>query len=517
MKDLSAKIKLIFLPFLGITISFIAIYTFLHWLLFIQLELFSIKEMFLKFWLPFGLPYIPIYFFLHPRLKHLKFKNDNQSFGFQFLAVIIIAAPTMIAQEYLVTATGKLTPVDTISEIQKHEKTKYYTLKKFYIDKKNIGVLNTSDYSGKNNQHFNMHIYVAMPILTTVKDTSKLTCKFWLGKKYSMQVSSRLSNAEKQIEFKKFSETTEQEFKNYNFKDFEYLELEGNTEDHDNFDEAIEQNTQYDLNEPLLLIARHEPFKNRNGKKLLWFSGTLGGGILIWFVFLIFIKIRPGKRVISSNKNISPLQRLKQNFDFLIPKKDFYITPILINLNLAVFILMVFSGYGFMSFKGKDLLIWGANFGPFISAGQYWRLFTSIFLHGGIMHLFSNMVGLYIVGLFLEPLLGKTKYLILYCTTGILASLASIWWYEATVSVGASGAIFGLYGFFLASLLFKVFPPQFGKAFLGFTLIFIGYNLVMGLMGGIDNAAHIGGLLSGFVFGFLMSSQLREQNEQDAE
>lgn len=517
MKDLSAKIKLIFLPFLGIMIGFIIIYTFLHWLLFIKLELFSIKEMFLKFWLPFGLPYIPIFFFLRQRLKLLKFKNDNQSFGIQFLAVIIIAVPTMIAQEYLVTATGKLTPVETISEIQKHEKTKYYTLKKFYIDKKNIGVLNTSELSGKNNEHFNMLIYVAMPILETVKDTSKLTCKFWLGKKYSMQISSRLSNAEKQIQFKKFAETTEQEFKNYDFKQFEYLELEGNTDDHDNFDEAIEQNTHYDLNEPLLLVARQEPFKNRNGKKLNWLFGTLGGGILIWFVFLLFIKLRPGKRTISNNKNISALESVKQSLDFLIPKKDFYITPILINLNLAVFIIMVFSGYGFLTFKGKDLLTWGANFGPFISNGQYWRLFTSIFLHGGIMHLFSNMVGLYIVGLFLEPLLGKKKYLILYISTGIIASLASIWWYEATVSVGASGAIFGLYGFFLASILFKVFPPQFGKAFLGFTLIFIGYNLIMGLVGGIDNAAHIGGLLSGFTIGFLMSSQLREQNEEDDE
>jgi rhomboid protease GluP len=131
--------------------------------------------------------------------------------------------------------------------------------------------------------------------------------------------------------------------------------------------------------------------------------------------------------------------------------------------------------------------------------------------------LFSNMFGLYIIGLFLEPVLGKTKYLLIYLTTGIFASLNSIWWHAATISVGASGAIFGLYGFFLALLLLKVFPPQLSKAFLSFTLIFVGYNLLMGLMGGIDNAAHIGGLISGFLIGCMMSPQLREQIEIDNE
>ncbi|MGQ7945150.1 rhomboid family intramembrane serine protease [Flavobacterium sp. WC2509] len=513
MKDLSEKIKLIYLPFLVIIISFISIYTFLHWLLFIKLDFFSVKEIFLKFWLPFGLPCIPVYFFLRPRLKLLKFKDDNKSFGFQCLAVIIIAIPTMIAQEYLITATGKLTSIKTISEIRKHEKTKYYALQKFYIDKKNIGVLNTSDVSGKNNEHFNMLIYVTMPILEKAKDTSLNECKYWLGKKYSEQISNHLSNSEKQIRFKEFASTTEQEFKHADFSQFNYLELVGNTEDHDNFNEAIEKNIQYNLNKPVLLEAHNESFENRNGKKLQWFIGALGIGLLIWLIILTFIKLKPEKiRNLEAQKQLKKTN-LKETFDFLIPREGFYITPILINLNLIIFILMVFSGLGFVSFKGNDLLEWGANFKPLVANGQYWRLLTSTFLHGGIMHLVSNMVGLYIVGLFLEPILGKTKYLISYLLTGIIASLASIWWHEATVSIGASGAIFGLYGFFIASLLLKVFPPQLSKGFLSFSLIFVGYNLIMGLMGGIDNAAHIGGLLSGFIMGCIMSSQLREQIE----
>src|SRR5206468_1493030 len=104
---------------------------------------------------------------------------------------------------------------------------------------------------------------------------------------------------------------------------------------------------------------------------------------------------------------------------------------------------------------------------------------------------------------------GRIKYAIIYLVTGILASAASLWWHDATVSIGASGAIFGLYGVFLALLLTKIYPKEFSKPFLASTLIFVGYNLVMGLTGGIDNAAHIGGLVSGFIIGLILYPQLK--------
>jgi membrane associated rhomboid family serine protease len=122
------------------------------------------------------------------------------------------------------------------------------------------------------------------------------------------------------------------------------------------------------------------------------------------------------------------------------------------------------------------------------------------------MHLFANMYALIFVGTILEPFLGKTKYLFLYLLTGILASVASIWWYDAAISVGASGAIFGLYGFFLAILLLKKLPADVNKAFLTSTLVFVGFNLLMGFTGGIDNAAHIGGLVGGFLLGIVSQS-----------
>ena len=125
------------------------------------------------------------------------------------------------------------------------------------------------------------------------------------------------------------------------------------------------------------------------------------------------------------------------------------------------------------------------------------------------MHLVANMVGLLFVGVFLEPILGRKKFLAIYLLTGVLASVTSLWWHTATVSIGASGAIFGLYGLFLALMLLKVFPKEFSNTFLVTTLIFIGYNLLIGLTGGIDNAAHLGGLISGFIIGLILTPSLK--------
>jgi rhomboid protease GluP len=512
MQGISAKIKLIFKPFLIIAICFIPIYTFLHWALFIKAGI-PLKEDIVKYWLPFGLSLIPILIWLRPRIKLLHFKNDNASFGYQFLASLAIALPAIIAQEYLITATGKLTPVENVSQIDKTEKTKYYSIKHYYLDKQRIAVQNTATVTGKNSTDFNMLIYVAMPIFETVSDTAKTECNYWLGKKYSERISNNLSDQEKDDKYKEFAEQKQKEFDTTDFRTFTYLEAIGNTEDHDEFNKAIKKSVAVKVGHQMVFEAKTEPFENRNGKKLEWTFGSLGIGLLAYFIFLLFPKFEEKQLENFKNGKVEKDTDLKEMLAFFIPKEGFYITPILININLIVFLAMVLAGLGFISFKGEDLLNWGANYGPETSDGEWWRLLTNTFMHGGLMHILANMYGLLFVGIFLEPLLGKTKYLLVYLTTGIIASVASICWYDATVSVGASGAIFGLYGFFLAALLLKVFPPDFGKAFLISTLVFVGFNLLMGFRGGIDNAAHIGGLVSGFILGLIMSRRLKHSTE----
>jgi rhomboid protease GluP len=106
------------------------------------------------------------------------------------------------------------------------------------------------------------------------------------------------------------------------------------------------------------------------------------------------------------------------------------------------------------------------------------------------------------IGILLEPRLGSWRFGITYIITGIIASVTSLYVHDTTISAGASGAIFGMYGVFLAMLTTSLIEKTTRKALLTSIAIFVGYNLLNGLKGGIDNAAHIGGLVSGIFIGY---------------
>jgi rhomboid protease GluP len=165
---------------------------------------------------------------------------------------------------------------------------------------------------------------------------------------------------------------------------------------------------------------------------------------------------------------------------------------------------MIFSGVDIMNPLSADLVKWGANFKPLTMEGEWWRLLSCVFIHIGVIHLLFNMYALYTIGIYLEPMLGKVRYISAYLATGVFASMASLWWHkESITSAGASGAIFGVYGVFLALLSTNLIPKQVRNSLLQSIGVFVLFNLLYGMKGGIDNSAHIGGLLSGILIGYL--------------
>ncbi len=202
--------------------------------------------------------------------------------------------------------------------------------------------------------------------------------------------------------------------------------------------------------------------------------------------------------------------KIKDFFSFFNPSQGYFITPIIMYINIIIFIIMVITGVDMMEPDNESLLNWGANFRPLTLDGEWWRLITNCFLHIGIFHLLMNMYALMYIGILLEPLIGKLRFAIAYLLTGFAASLTSLWWNDLTISAGASGAIFGMYGLFLALLLTKLIDKSARKELLTSISIFVVYNLVYGLKGGIDNAAHIGGLISGLIVGFALYSGIKK-------
>jgi membrane associated rhomboid family serine protease len=191
------------------------------------------------------------------------------------------------------------------------------------------------------------------------------------------------------------------------------------------------------------------------------------------------------------------------------------LTYILVGINVAVFLLMTLTGVSLESPTSTQLVKWGADWGPLSLGKQPWRLLTSNYVHIGIIHIALNMWCLFNLGALAKRIFDPRTYLLVYTATGIAGSIASLWWHPTVVGAGASGAIFGLAGALITALyLAKLpIPKEAVRANVKSLLAFAGYNLIFGLRLGVDNAAHLGGLVSGLALGAFLSKHLTEPVE----
>ncbi|WP_316824322.1 rhomboid family intramembrane serine protease [Pedobacter miscanthi] len=214
--------------------------------------------------------------------------------------------------------------------------------------------------------------------------------------------------------------------------------------------------------------------------------------------------------------------KIKNVLFLLFPQKGYTVTPILVLLNIfyyiaLIFFTIVYLRYNFVrsgsiydprfveELKGMTLNF-GVNQRNLVLGGEYWRLITYQFIHGSKSHLFFNMYALVYLGLMIENKLGWKKYLFIYLVSGICGGLVSLIFHQEGMMMGASGAIMGLYGAFIALLITKSFEQKATRALLVSTLIVSLLVLINGAFGKrVDNAAHIGGFISGFIFAYLLT------------
>jgi membrane associated rhomboid family serine protease len=189
-------------------------------------------------------------------------------------------------------------------------------------------------------------------------------------------------------------------------------------------------------------------------------------------------------------------------------------TPVIVGINVLVFAIMALNGISPISPTVEELLHIGANSGIKTTNGEWWRLLTANYIHIGFMHLAFNMWALWSAGCLVERLVGTLGFIILYTFSGIAGSVASCFWDPWMVSAGASGAIFGVWGALLGFLLLRrdSVPFEALAQLRNSGLAFVGYNLVLGFfIPHIDMAAHLGGLVAGFLGGLALSRPLHKE------
>jgi membrane associated rhomboid family serine protease len=187
------------------------------------------------------------------------------------------------------------------------------------------------------------------------------------------------------------------------------------------------------------------------------------------------------------------------------------VTQALIALNVIVFLVETAAGAPLGGGGGGTVYYHGALFGPALTAHnpyppplngthEYWRLVTGAFLHDGFLHIAINMVSLYFVGASLEPAIGSRNFLVVYMTSLLAGSFGALLFQPQIPSIGASGAIFGIFGALIVVARYRGIP--FWQSGLGFVLVI---NLVFSLsVRGISIGAHLGGLVGGLIAGWLV-------------
>lgn len=314
MINIKPKIKLVFLPYLIISLVTLIGWTFLHWLLFIKCNIYEVNESFITVIIPAALPLISILIWLNKKINLLRIKSKNIVW-YILVPSVAMGGLNLFGSQYIILATSPTTNLSSINKIEKKEPTKFYKLKNFYLDKKHFSIKKQYNGSGRNGQNLEMHLYITIPILNSIKDTVDSNCKGWYGIKYTktaydfgynheinplkdkidinkntydIDFDDSTNKIENSNEFKRFINESMMKFDTLNINQFLYLDrISKITSDYNNYILAIKKNTKYNTNSDVVLLPFNEPLIDRANDNLKVALIIFGIGSLLFLIMLI--------------------------------------------------------------------------------------------------------------------------------------------------------------------------------------------------------------------------------------
>lgn len=512
--DLSNKLELIFWPFLRLLGLFLGLYGLVDGALLRWLPTFEPHEELRRVLVPLVLAVVVVPLGLWPRLRLLREgegRRDPRAL-LVMLAVPILGFGATFVHNLVVAGTGRLAKLDSPAAFfPDRPPAHYYTFRRLHQSPHYVGVEPRVSKDGKGNKlHF--HLYVVTPMLASLADTLR-SATVWRALHYYDQVSLDASETERQAAFHAFMLRSQTRFEQVDAGrvDFAYFRRLPNNDDRAAYLRAVRRSVLRpdDATQPLLILEPGEgAFDVRAHKPTTWLLGWLTASSLLFLLLLAAFPLDPDAvETFREGRHA----RLPWVPFWLMPAPGYALTPALVVANGGFYILMALvtrSGIG--SFAPSDLLAWGGSYGPAIADGAWWRLLSGLFVHNGIWHIVNSMVALVLLGAVLEKPLGTVRFVALYVLAGVGGNLAGLLWHPGAVAVGASGAVFGLMGAALVLLWRRALPDKLRGGLLALVAALGGVSLLMGwLMPGIDNAAHLGGLLVGMLIGLILSPGLR--------
>ncbi|MBF9143581.1 rhomboid family intramembrane serine protease [Hymenobacter properus] len=263
---------------------------------------------------------------------------------------------------------------------------------------------------------------------------------------------------------------------------------------------------------PVLLEARYQPYEQRLDKSLevLRLDLLWGGGLFLGFLLLPKLNERRVQHYHETGQSAPDDEYVNKGLAWLRPRSGFFVTPLLLGLHGACFLVLTVGGLGPFEVEPADLLRWGASTGPALRAGQWWRLLVSPLLTAGVLPWLNAAWALVFAGRTLEPLVGRRCLLATYSTAALAGGLASALFQPGSPAVGADGTVMGLFGLGLALAI----PARAGGAAVRlevFATLAATFGVVSVLVGvaseHLNLAVPLGGLGAGLLLGWLIRSR----------
>lgn len=498
------QVKFFVLPYLLWSLIAISSLLFLRWILEYVLGAVLINQSIWDWWIPGIATHLIWFLVLRYRFKLLynpNWKNNQETFIY-----MAIVAPlwlsitfTQFSLEYLVM---KKEQVETTNQIDPKDWNTYYYMDSVSWDISNCHLHQTSAVTGRHSDRLNYYCYIAAPIDVSNSAYHKL----WIGKMYRESMKNNLAKSIKTKRWYALQEESLADFKRMYQRFDTYLIPVQRSGNYNNYIRAIERNASNKYFKHRVFELSYEGIADKRSDIYKWAFGIPFIGIAICALFgNLQIHDKKGLQLYLEGQNtLTPDEHAIRNEIML--KGELPVTVVAIYIILIMYIIPAMVDGNIMHIDSITNFKFGAMQRSAVINGDIWRLFTAMFLHGGLMHLIGNLTALVFLGMSVEVHLERSKYIALIILGGLGASITSLNFLPMdTYAAGASGFLFALYGWALgAMLLYKRVKEN--AVVIRLLSIYMGINLLLGfIFPGVDNAAHLGGLCTGFVLAFIFT------------
>lgn len=505
MNNYLIKLKHILPYTVGMVLAVVVGYGVLRWLVTVVLGIDIIKQETWNIHIPILLS-IAFVFIPSKRLDIIK--EESSSHGcrsfIHLITMIMVSIMLVCSQRYIQERFSRIVQVENITEIDSLNAANYYYIDNIKVNAYVFGhYVENRTFSKRGKETIRFNLYVVYPFIKGGNS--------WYALKFSKRIDRMMMDDEQiQQHYQTFlNECSINAFK-YDFNQYHAFRRISSSDDKDGFVEALKKlesadKPPIDIKNALFLEPLPDGIEGGDNGFLSIVLLSLVIGLVLILITLYFAQT--DSDMIHEDGRLKEKEQEGTFEDFIkgciIPRRHNCFLVLIIITIVGLFLLMTICGVNMLSPSGKELWQWGALSTEGFKSGEWWRIVSHMFVHGGLSHFLCNIVGLLLGVFFLMMQLNAHRIALIFIVSGACGGVVTLFLFNDTMLVGASGAIMGLYG---AVVVISIFYRQDQSDFLLFfpSLIIIGLTLLLGLHPGVSNTAHITGLLTGAALGLLL-------------